>query len=250
MNLRSSPGIRLFGLCAMLMVVAVLALFELSILAGGELDGAAKGASAVTTPSGESLSSCATVTSTSTTASTTSTTSTTLPVSKSELKAAASAWADELLADPELTTCRLAIPRIDLVLPILEMTRESLLNVGPGHWPETPLPGMGGHFVLSGHRTLRGGPFIRLDELEAGDDIVVTLPYAEVRYQVTRTLIVGWEDVHVMRSRGLEELSLTTCHPIGRADSVMVVQAEAVDFRPIDGASTVARQQPSSPAPD
>jgi LPXTG-site transpeptidase (sortase) family protein len=164
----------------------------------------------------------------------TSTTVTTVPVSESDLRARASTWAQQLAANPEFTTCRLDIPEIGLDLTVCEMTEEASLDTGPGHWPETPLPGMGGDFVISGHRTLHGGPFLRLGELEVGDAIVVTLPYAVARYEVTRTLIVGWEDVEVVESKGLEELSLTTCHPPGRADSVMVVQALAVEFRLID----------------
>jgi sortase A len=121
--------------------------------------------------------------------------------------------------------------------------RDSLLDKGPGHWPETPLPGMGGDFVVSGHRTVHGGPFYRLGELVPGDTIVVTLPYGEVTYAVTRTVIVGWGDVEVVRSRGLEELSLTTCNPPGTADNVMVVQAAAVAFRLLDPAEAEARMQ-------
>jgi sortase A len=171
---------------------------------------------------------------TSTTSSTTLTTATTVPVSKSDLRAKALAWDKKLKANTKLDVCRLVIPKIGLDLKVLEMTRESLLDKGPGHWPETPLPGMDGHFVISGHRTVCGGPFLRLGELVPGDTITVVLPYAEVRYEVTRTLIVGISDVQVVKSRGLEELSLATCHPIGSSRQRMVVQAKAVDFRVVN----------------
>jgi sortase A len=168
---------------------------------------------------------------TSTTSAAIATTTTTQPPSKSDLRTAALAFQKKLTADSGLDVCRLAIPKIGLDVNVLEMTRDSLLDKGPGHWPETPLPGLSGGFVVSGHRTVHGGPFRLLGELVPGDTIIVTLPYAEVRYEVTRTLIVGWNDVDVVQSRGLEEIHLTTCNPIGRSDQVMVVQAEAVDFR-------------------
>ena len=45
------------------------------------------------------------------------------------------------------------------------------LKKGPGHYPETPLPGQEGNAAIAGHRTTYGAPFHRLDELKPGDEI-------------------------------------------------------------------------------
>jgi LPXTG-site transpeptidase (sortase) family protein len=153
-------------------------------------------------------------------------------VSALEGQTAAQVWGERLDIDPTLATCQLTIPKIGMDISILEMTEDSLLDIGPGHWPETPLPGMDGGFVLSGHRTVHGGPFSRLGELVPGDSIIVELPYATISYEVTETLIVGVYDVDVVRSRGVEELYLTTCHPPGSSDYVMVIRAGMVGSGP------------------
>ena len=53
------------------------------------------------------------------------------------------------------------------------MTRSDLRK-GPGHYPNTPLPGQRGNVGIAGHRTTYGAPFNRIDELQRGDPIVVT----------------------------------------------------------------------------
>ena len=42
------------------------------------------------------------------------------------------------------------------------------LKKGPGHYPDTPLPGQLGNAAIAGHRTTYGQPFYRLDEVAAG----------------------------------------------------------------------------------
>ncbi|MCZ7664201.1 MAG: class E sortase [Thermoleophilia bacterium] len=133
---------------------------------------------------------------------------------------------------------RIFIPKIGVDVVMLEGTGKSDLREGPGHWPETPLPGMGGNFVVSGHRTTYGAPFLRLDKLEPGDEIRLLMPYAALVYTVTRTLIVLPNQTEVVAQRGVEELSFATCHPIYSARQRLVVQAELSSYRLIEPAST------------
>lgn len=72
----------------------------------------------------------------------------------------------------------LVIPRIGLQTAVLEGTDTLILEKGPGHWEETPLPGEGGRCVISAHRTAFGSLFLRLDELEPGDAIELRMPTA------------------------------------------------------------------------
>ena len=57
------------------------------------------------------------------------------------------------------------------------------------------MPGQGGSVVVSGHRTTYGAPFRKLDELEAGDEIELVMPYAIIRYTVTQVIIVAPDEV-------------------------------------------------------
>jgi sortase A len=47
------------------------------------------------------------------------------------------------------------------------------LEVGPGHYKDTALPGEPGNFAVAGHRVGKGAPFNDLDLLESCDAIVV-----------------------------------------------------------------------------
>jgi len=129
---------------------------------------------------------------------------------------------------------RLTIPKIGVDVIVIQGTGRGDLREGPGHWPETPMPGEGGNFVVSGHRTTYGGPFFKLDKLVEGDVIELTTPYAALRYEVTRSVIVLPNQVDVVAQRGLEEISLATCHPIYSARQRLVVQARLIAFKLLD----------------
>lgn len=126
---------------------------------------------------------------------------------------------------------RVIIPKIGVDVVLVQGTGRGDLREGPGHWPETPLPGLGGNFVVSGHRTTYGAPFLKLDKLAAGDEIDVLLPYVAATYRVTRTVVVRPDQTDVVTQRGVEELSLATCHPVYSARQRLVVQAEMVSFK-------------------
>ncbi len=69
---------------------------------------------------------------------------------------------------------RMEIPRIGVDHILVEGVSVEALKRGPGHYPDTPLPGRSGNVGIAGHRTTYGAPFYRLDELEVGDPVVVT----------------------------------------------------------------------------
>ena len=125
---------------------------------------------------------------------------------------------------------RLVIPTIGVNVVVLEGAETQDLREGPGHWPETPFPGLGGNFVISGHRTTYGAPFFRLGQLEIGDEIQLTLPYVAARYRVWRIIIVYPNETDTVRQRGVEEISLAACHPIYSAEQRLVVQALLIDY--------------------
>lgn len=102
-------------------------------------------------------------------------------------------------------------------LIVVHGTDAASLALGPGHYPETPLPGGPGNAGIAGHRTTYGAPFGDLDQLARGDVVVVRTDAGTHRYEVRRTAVVDPDDVWVLQpdplGRGRPTLTLTTCHP-------------------------------------
>lgn len=69
----------------------------------------------------------------------------------------------------------LYIPRFgkDYAQTIVEGTTDADLELGPGHYVGTAIPGQIGDFAVAGHRVGKGEPFLNLDKLHPGDAIVV-----------------------------------------------------------------------------
>ncbi len=126
---------------------------------------------------------------------------------------------------------QILIPAIGMDVIMVEGTGKGDLREGPGHWPETPFPGQGGNFVVSGHRTTYGAPFLKLNKVEVGDEIDLVLPYAVARYTVTRVIIVYPDEVDEVAQLGREQVSLAACHPLYSAKQRIVVQGDMVDFK-------------------
>lgn len=126
---------------------------------------------------------------------------------------------------------KIMIPSIGVDVVMLEGTSTGDLREGPGHWEETPFPGQGGNFVISGHRTTYGAPFRKLDDLEVGDIIDLVLPYAVARYAITRVIIVYPDEVEEVAQRGREQVSLAACHPLYSARQRIVAQGDLISFK-------------------
>lgn len=103
------------------------------------------------------------------------------------------------------------------------------LKKGPGHYPNTPLPGELGNAAIAGHRTTYGEPFRHLDDLRIGDEIRVTDLFGrEFVYRVTGSQVVDPSDSWVVATTDATRatLTLTTCHPEFSAKQRLIVSAE------------------------
>ena len=127
---------------------------------------------------------------------------------------------------------KLLIPSIDVSEYVVEGTDADNLRKGPGHYPETPLPGQRGTVAVAGHRTTYGAPFRKLNDLKRGDRIVFELPYGTFVYRVDKTQIVDDSALWVTRAVGHPQLVLTACHPLYSAAQRIVAFARLVDRRP------------------
>jgi sortase A len=122
---------------------------------------------------------------------------------------------------------RLEIPDIDLDIVVVAGVSVADLRKGPGHYPDTPLPGQFGNAAIAGHRTTYGQPFINVDDLEPGDDIIVTTLAGRFVYEVTGTEIVDDSATHVVATTNpdIAELTLTSCHPKWSASQRIIVHS-------------------------
>jgi sortase A len=123
---------------------------------------------------------------------------------------------------------RLEIPKIDVDKIVVPGVSLEDLKKGPGHYPETPLPGQLGNASIAGHRTTFGHPFFDIDKLAPGDQIVVTMFTGDrFVYEVASTEIVGPDDYFVVTTTDptVAELTLTSCDPAYTARNRIAVHA-------------------------
>ena len=101
------------------------------------------------------------------------------------------------------------------------------LKNGPGHYPDTPLPGQEGNAAIAGHRTTYGAPFATSTSSNPGDPITVTTLQGSFHYSVTRTgdRLAGRRR-RSSTTRATTELTLTACHPKYSASKRIVIHAK------------------------
>jgi sortase A len=127
---------------------------------------------------------------------------------------------------------RIDIPSIGVSEYVVEGTDVGSLRKGPGHYPETPLPGDPGTAAIAGHRTTYGAPFRRIDKLQRGEPITVDMPDGRFVYRVERTKIVDDQDLSVLESVGRQRLMLSACHPLYSAAQRIIVFARFLRREP------------------
>lgn len=123
---------------------------------------------------------------------------------------------------------RLEMPTLGVDKIVVAGVNTSDLKKGPGHYPDTPLPGQLGNAAIAGHRTTYGQPFFDVDKLENGDEIVVTTLAGRFVYRVTGQQIVSPSDYQVVATTDWTRatLTLTSCHPKYTARERIIVFAE------------------------
>jgi sortase A len=120
---------------------------------------------------------------------------------------------------------RIEIPSIGVDDIVVAGVSVADLRRGPGHFPETPLPGQLGNSAIAGHRTTYGQPFRNVDDLEPGDEIVLTTVAGRFVYDVTGSEVVSPDDYEVVLTTDptIATITLTSCHPVWSARQRIVV---------------------------
>ena len=85
----------------------------------------------------------------------------------------------------------LRIPEIGLNAVVLEGTSGEVLEGGPGHLRDTPLPGQAGISEVFGRRAAYGGVFTRISSLRPGELFTVTTGLGVARYRVVDSRQAG-----------------------------------------------------------
>ena len=111
------------------------------------------------------------------------------------------------------------------ICPVLEGSDDGTLSRGAGHIEDTPFPGQAGNIGIAGHRDTVFRP---LRNIKVGDPLNLTTAERTYRYRISKTLIVGPDDVYVLNPTEQPTLTLVTCYPfefIGHAPKRYIVQA-------------------------
>jgi len=120
------------------------------------------------------------------------------------------------------------IPAIGVNFVVVQGTETAELELGPGHYDNTALPGQAGNAAIAGHRTTYLRPFYNLNELVAGDPIYITTTQGRFQYDVTALTVVAPTDLAVLDPTPTPTLTLTTCNPRYSAAQRLVVLAALV----------------------
>jgi sortase A len=123
---------------------------------------------------------------------------------------------------------KIRVPELGLKMVLVAGTDSTSLRKGPGWDARTFLPGEGELVYVAGHRTTFKAPFAHIDRLEAGDRVMLDLPYGTFMYRVTRSVIVPATDIRRLESQGREEVALQACHPRFSAKERYIVYARPV----------------------
>ncbi len=125
---------------------------------------------------------------------------------------------------------RLEIARIGRNDIVVAGIGTSDLKRGPGHFPDTPLPGQLGNSAIAGHRTTYGAPFFNVDDLQPGDEIIATTLSGRFTYRVTEQLVVASNEYWVVATTDPTKATLTliSCDPKYTAQRRIVIFSELV----------------------
>jgi sortase A len=166
------------------------------------------------------------------TSTSTSTTSTSAPAPSTTSTTVRAA--DIPAPEPGDPVASLRIPSIGVDYIVVQGVDLKWLKEGPGHFPQTPLPGQPGNVALAGHRTTYAAPFNRLDEVEPGDEITFETVQGTFTYTVdshetgpgeppSGHFIVAPTQVEILQQDGVDRVTLVACHPKYSARQRIVV---------------------------
>ena len=121
---------------------------------------------------------------------------------------------------------RIQIPAIGVDAPVVQGDGWEQLKKGVGQHVGTPNPGEDGNIVLSAHNDVFGEIFRYLDQLKAGDEVIVSTAQQAYVYVVKQSQLVEPTRVEVMEATTQPIVTLISCYPYLVDNQRIVVTAE------------------------
>ncbi|MCU1451369.1 MAG: peptidase family protein [Acidimicrobiales bacterium] len=137
---------------------------------------------------------------------------------------------------------KVEIPKVGLSQPMFEGIGLDVLANGPGHWPGTAMPGDNGNAVVAGHRVTHTHPFLDLDQLAPGDQIIFTTAAGRFVYAVAESFVVTPDATWIANPTPDPTITLFACHPKHQKTHRFVVVGHLV-------AAQRSAQRPPQPPP-
>lgn len=135
---------------------------------------------------------------------------------------------DPYAPSPIIEIGAVEIPKISLLHSVFEGITLTVIDHGPGHWPGSALPCQLGNAVFPGHRVTHTHPFLDLDLLSPGDQVIFHMPGKKCIYKVTGTQIVKPTDLFVTDPTPTPTFTLIACNPKHSAAQRIVVKGSLV----------------------
>ena len=135
---------------------------------------------------------------------------------------------DPYAPGPVIQIGAIEIPKIGLLHAVFEGITLTVIDHGPGHWPGSALPCQRGNAVFPGHRVTHTHPFLNLDLLSPGDQIIFHMPGHDCVYKVTGTQIVDPNALDVTDPTVTPTITLIACHPKHSAAQRIVVKGTLI----------------------
>jgi sortase A len=123
---------------------------------------------------------------------------------------------------------RIVIPRLGIDAPMHQGVDLTTLDLGPGHWPGSALPGQVGNVVIAGHRVSHTRPFRYIDRLQVGDTVVFQVGGRSFTYRMTSSEIVTPDRIDITDPTPTPTATLFACHPPGSTQYRYVVRLALV----------------------
>jgi sortase A len=123
--------------------------------------------------------------------------------------------APERVVNDNVGIGKIEIPKLGVTEYMFEGIELSILDKGPGHWPDTAMPGQIGNMVIAGHRVSHTHPFLHINDLGVGDEVYFSADGKKYRYEVTGTEIVDPSAIRIVDPTPTATATLFACHPPG-----------------------------------
>ena len=128
----------------------------------------------------------------------------------------------------------ISVPKLGYFAAVREGVGSATLANGPGHYPAMKWPGQRGNVGVAAHNIY----WIRFDQLQPGDLVILETRWGDYRYQVTGKRLVWPDDLTVLVPTTDHRLTLTTCWPLWAgafANQRLIITAEQIGPNPGGG---------------